>query len=584
MGQQTVNGIGASSGIAIGKAFVLPAWEWDIPEKNIDVTELANEFERLYQGIRRSRDELEGIKQEMRDVVGEETSLIFDAHLAILDDPEFVKEVQGIIRRQYKAAEVAVKEVIDQFASMFDMIDDEYMKERSADIKDVGNRLLHHLLGTPAITLPSDSQPFILVTKEISPSQLVNLNPDRVLGIVTMIGGRNSHAAIMARSLGIPLVVSLEDRLLAPIQTGDELVIDGDRGIVILHPEEEVRSQYELRRKRLLEQRRRLQENRFVPSVTKDGKPLTLLANISSLKELDVSLGHGAEGVGLFRTEFLYMDRDHFPDEEEQYAVYREAAEKLEGKPIAIRTLDIGGDKMLDYFPFPEEDNPYLGYRAIRFSLDRRDIFKTQIKAILRAGLHGHVKLLFPMIASMEEWWAAKDVLQEAERELAEAGVPYRTGMEVGVMIEVPAAVLIAGELAKEVDFFSIGTNDLIQYVLAVDRMNDHIAHLYDPFHPAVLRMIKMTVDAAKKSGIVVSVCGEMAGDPEAAALLVGLGVNHLSMSARSLLMVKDRLSRLEAAECAKHARRLLRCKTGKEAADLNHRFLVAAIEGGTLA
>lgn len=584
MGQQTVRGIGASSGIAIGKAFVLPAWQWDIPDKNIDVSELAGEFERLYQGIRQSRDEIEGMKQEMRGVIGEENSLIFDAHLAILDDPEFVREVQDIIRRQYKAAEVAVKEVIDQFASMFDMIDDEYMRERSADIKDVGNRLLHHLLGTPAITLPSDNQPFILVTKEISPSQLVNLNPERVLGIVTMIGGRNSHAAIMARSLGIPLVVSLEDQLIAPIRTGEELVVDGDQGLVILRPGEEVLHQYDRRLRLQLEQRRRLQENRFAPSVTKDGVPLTLLANISSLKELEAAVGSGAAGVGLFRTEFLYMDRDAFPDEEEQFAVYREAAEKLAGKPVAIRTLDIGGDKMLDYFPFPEEDNPYLGYRAIRFSLDRRDIFKTQIKAILRAGMHGNVKLLFPMIASMEEWWAAKDVLREAEEELAAAGVPYRAGMEVGVMIEVPAAVLIAGELAKEVAFFSIGTNDLIQYVLAVDRMNDHIAHLYDPFHPAVLRMIKMAVDAAKKNGIGVSVCGEMAGDPEAAAVLVGLGVTHLSMSARSLLEVKDRLARLESGECAKHARKLLRCKTGKEASDLNRRFHLLAREGGSRA
>jgi phosphotransferase system enzyme I (PtsI) len=582
MGQQTVKGIGASAGIAIGKAFVLPAWEWDIPEKNIDVTELAGEFERLYQGIRRSRDEIEGMKREMSGIIGEENSFIFDAHLAILDDPEFVREVQDIIRRQYKAAEVAVKEVIDQFVSMFDMIDDEYMKERSADIRDVGNRLLHHLLGTPAITLPSDNQPFILVTKEISPSQLANLNPERVLGVVTMIGGRNSHAAIMARSMGIPLVISLEDQLIAPIQTGEELIVDGDRGLVIIRPDDAVRHQYEQRRRLQQEHRRKLHENRFAPSVTKDGVPLTLLANISSQKELDAAMEDGAEGVGLFRTEFLYMDRDAFPDEEEQFAVYREAAEKLGEKPLAIRTLDIGGDKVLDYCPFPEEENPYLGYRAIRFSLDRRDVFKTQIRAILRAGLHGNVKLLLPMISSMEEWWAAMDVLREAERELAEAGIPYRSGMDVGVMIEVPAAVLIAGELAKEAAFFSIGTNDLIQYVLAVDRMNDHIAHLYDPFHPAVLRMIKMAVDAAKKNGIGVSVCGEMAGDPEAAALLVGLGITHLSMSARSLLVVKDRLSRLESGECAKLAKRLMKCKTGKEAADLNHRFLEAAIERGS--
>lgn len=583
MTQQIVNGIGASSGIAIGKAFVLPAWEWDIPEKDIDVTELAGEFERLYQGIRESKNEIEGMKREMSEVIGEENSLIFDAHLAILDDPEFMNEVQGIIKRQYKAAEVAVKEVIDQFASMFDLIEDDYMKDRRTDIKDVGNRLLQHLLGVPAITLPSNNDPFILVAKELSPSQLVHLNPDRVLGIVTLMGGRNSHAAIMARSMGIPFVISLDDQLMQPIQTGEKLIVDGNHGVVCIRPDERTVSRYEKRRQRIMESRRKLHENRFSPSITKDGEPITLAANISSLKELETALDHGAQGVGLFRTEFLYMDRNQFPSEDEQYEVYKKAAELLKDKPLVIRTLDIGGDKTLDYFQFPEEDNPYLGYRAIRFSLDRRDVFLTQLRAILRAGLYGNVKLMFPMITTMDEWFVAKQLVEEARVQLQEQGTAFAEHMEIGIMVEVPAAALIADWLAEEVDFFSIGTNDLIQYTLAVDRMNDHIAHLYDPYHPAVLRLIRMTVDAANRCGKPVSVCGEIAGDHQAVALLIGLGVRQLSMSVRSILEVKGQLLKLIIRDCEQHAAQLLECRTGQEAADRNHAFLerVQSEEGG---
>jgi len=567
--QQTVKGIGASPGIAVGKAFVLPSWEWEIPDKKVDVSELAGEFERLYQGIRRSKQEIEGIKREMIGVIGEHNSSIFDAHLAILEDPEFMREVQGIIQRQYKAAEVAVKEVIDQFASMFDLIEDEYMKERRSDIRDVGNRLLQHLLGAPEITLPADNRPFILVARELSPSQLAHLNPERVLGILTLTGGKNSHAAIMARSLGIPLVVSLEDNLVSPIQTGDELIIDGYEGNVYLHPLEHVRQTFLARRQAGIETRQRLREKLDVPPVTRDGCRIALHANINSVKELDGALENGVEGIGLFRTEFLFMDRSGFPGEEEQTAVYREVAERLAGRPVVIRTLDIGGDKMLDYHEFPEEDNPFLGYRAIRFSLDRKDIFKTQLRAILRAGAFGDVKIMFPMISSLEELRAALELLERAKRELKEEGAAFREDMPVGIMIEVPAAVMVAEWLAEHVDFFSIGTNDLIQYVLAVDRMNDHVAHLYDPFHPAVIKMIDIAVKAARKKGISVSVCGEMAGDPKALPLLIGLGVHDLSMPAPAVLEVKSRLLGLGAEECRELAGRLLMCRTGEEAAEL---------------
>ena len=555
-----VNGLGASPGIAIGKAFVLPAWEWDIPEKSIDVTELTNEFERLYQGIRQSKSDIEGMKREMTGKLGVHDSMIFDAHLAILEDPEFMKEVQGIIQRQYKAAEVAVKEVVDQFVAMFDVIEDDYMKERKTDIRDVGNRLLQHLLGAPDIMLPQDNAPFILVAKELSPSQLAHLNPERVLGILTLVGGKNSHAAIMARSMGIPLVVSLEDNLVSPVQTGAELIIDGDKGIVYIQPERDVLERYRGLRERQLASRRQLLKHVTTPAKTRDGVHVTLEANIGSFKELERALNNGAEGVGLFRTEFLYMNRSSFPDEQEQFAAYRQVAERMGDKPLVIRTLDIGGDKLLDYYSFPEEDNPFLGYRAIRFSLDREDIFRTQLKAILRAGVFGNVKMMLPMIASLEELRQALRIVEQAKTELRAAGVSFAAHMPVGIMIEVPAAALIAEALAQHADFFSIGTNDLTQYVLAVDRMNDHIAHLYNPYHPAVIRMIQMTVEAAQRRGIPVSLCGELAGDPKALPLLLGLGVTRLSMSAQSLLHVKNRALTLHEGECRELASRIAQC------------------------
>jgi phosphotransferase system enzyme I (PtsI) len=563
--QQLIKGIGASPGVAIGNAFVLPSWEWDIPDNNIDVTQLASEFERLYQGINQSKHEIEGMKREMTIVVGEETSAIFDAHLAILEDPEFMKEVQGIIQRQYKAAEVAVKEVIDHFTSMFDLIDDEYMKERRTDIKDVGNRLLQHLLGAPDIQLPQDNQPFILVAKELSPSQLAHLNPELVLGIATLVGGKNSHAAIMARSMGIPFVISLEDKLVTPIVTGDRLIIDGDQGVVYIDPDNRLQDEYHERRRQIRVNRLKLLEQAKSPSITRDGLTVSLNANISSEKELELALKNGAEGVGLFRTEFLYMHRSSFPDEEQQFIVYRNVAGMMGERPIVIRTLDIGGDKQLDYYSFPEEDNPFLGYRAIRFSLDRHDIFKTQLKAILRASQYGNIKIMYPMISSMEELNEANFLLQEAKHELRREGIPFKDDIQVGIMIEVPAAVMIADWLAQEVDFFSIGTNDLIQYVLAVDRMNDNIAYLYDPFHPAIIRMIQLTVEAAERNGITVSVCGEIAGDPEALPLLLGLGVHDFSMSAHSILDVKNRLLGLNVSECRTLFKSILTCKTGEE-------------------
>ncbi|MWV45167.1 phosphoenolpyruvate--protein phosphotransferase [Paenibacillus sp. HJL G12] len=560
-----IQGIGASAGIAIGKAFVLPNWEWDLPETGIDAVDLANEFERLYEGIRTSKNEIEYIKNEFRDMVGEEESSIFDAHLAILDDPVFMNEIQGVIERQYKAAEVAVKEAIDHFVTMFDLLDDEYMKERAIDIKDVGNRLLKHLLGAPEITLPSDTQPYVLVVKELSPSQLAHLNPSHVLGVVTMLGGKTSHSSIMARALGIPLVAGLEGKLAAPIQTGDLIVLDGESGHMFVNPDKRIVEQFECTRTEQRLKKEQLELLSTVESVTKDGTHMRLSANISSVKELDMAVKYGALGVGLFRTEFLYMDRSTFPSEDEQFEVYRQVVQKMGGRSTVIRTLDIGGDKQLDYFPLPQEDNPFLGFRAIRISLERQELFQTQLTAILRASAYGKTKIMYPMISSVEEVRQANQILRRAMADLDARGIPYDADIPVGVMIEIPAAVVIADLLAEESDFFSIGTNDLVQYVLAVDRMNEQIAHMYHPYHPAILRMLRTIVEAARHAKIPVSVCGEMAGDERSIPLWLGLGVHDLSMSIQSLLRVKHRILNTTAAEAKSAAQQCYKLATSTE-------------------
>lgn len=562
---QKVQGIGASAGIAIGKAFVLPTWEWDVPEEKMDPADLAREFERLYDGIRSSKHEIEFIKSEIKEMVGSEESSIFDAHLAILEDPIFMNEIQGIIQRQYKAAEVAVKEAIDHFVTMFDLLDDEYMKERALDIKDVGNRLLKHLLGAPEITLPTDTQPYILVAKELSPSQLVHLNPKNVLGIVMLQGGKTSHSAIMARALGIPLVLGLEGKIAKPIQTGDTVIVDGEYGIAHISPPLDVISCYETRRDAYVQEADELQKIVSLPAVTLDDFVVQLGANISSTRELNIADQNGAEGVGLFRTEFMYMDRSYPPSEAEQFTVYLEAAEHCKDNSVIIRTLDVGGDKPMDYLNLPEEDNPFLGYRAIRICLDRQDLFKTQLRAILRASAHGPIMVMFPMITSVNEVQAAKSILEQAKAELREEGLPFNEELPVGIMIEVPAAAMIADQLAKEVDFFSIGTNDLVQYTLAVDRMNEQIAHMYDPFHPAVLRLIRYTVHAAKQAGIMVGVCGEMAGDPRAVPIWLALGVNKLSMSSRSIPRVKAAVRRSTVEQCKRIANSVFESGTKEE-------------------
>lgn len=567
-------GVGASEGIAIGRAFVLPSWEWDMTQSEIDVSDLAHEFERLYAGIRTSKLEIKNMQKEISDVIGEQESSIFDAHLAILDDPVFMREVQGIISRQYKAAEVAVKEAIDKFAEMFDLLDDEYMKERALDIKDVGNRLLKHLLGTPEITLPVNTAPFILVARELSPSQLAHLNPSHVLGLVSLVGGQTSHSAIMARAMGIPFVVGIEGASdEQAIATGDLLIVDGHDGIVVVNPDEATLDTYTERHKQWVAEKQQLSKLIDVPAETQDNIQMTLSMNISSLKDLETGLSYGASGVGLFRTEFMFLERDTAPSEEEQFAVYKQALAMLDGKPLTIRTLDIGGDKQVNYMFMREEENPFLGYRGIRVCLDQPHLFKTQLRAIMRASHYGKVRIVYPLVSSLDELRKANALLAEAKEELAQLNIPFDENIEIGLIIELPATAMIAHLLAEDVDFFSIGTNDLIQYTLAVDRMNEFISHLYDPFHPAVLRLIHIIVEAAKQANIEVSICGEMASDPVALPLWLGMHVHHLSMSGQSLLKIKEVVLRSQAAACEAILPHVLALPTGEQVHDYLHRF-----------
>jgi len=535
-----VKGLAASKGIAYGRAFLYLASELEIPRYTVDADKRGAEIERLERARVVTRQQIARLQQQVKDNIGEDEALIFDAHQMVLEDRALIQETIREFEETGLNIETCFNTVAQRYIEAFAQIDDEYLRERAADIKDVAKRLLHVLLGQTASSLSTLVEQRIIVAQDISPSEAASIDRSAALGIVTDAGSRTSHAVIVARSMKIPAVVGTRD-LTQKVKDGDWLIIDGYEGVVVVNP-----SEAELFRYGKIQKERQTFEARQLsvanePSETIDGVHVTLRANIEKVDEVDLVKKYRAEGVGLYRTEFLFLNAGKMPDEEQQYAAYREIVEGLAPDAVTIRTLDLGGDKFMPGGPaeISGEANPFLGYRAIRFCLDNPDMFKAQLRAALRASAHGKVELMYPMISGADELDHANALLDEARAELKTQGQAYDEKLRVGAMIEIPSAALIADLLAQKCAFFSIGTNDLIQYLIAIDRGNNRTAHLYEPTHPAVLRTLKQVIDEAHKAKIKVSVCGEMAGDPIYAALLVGLGVDELSMTPPLLPAVK---------------------------------------------
>ncbi|MBY0754699.1 phosphoenolpyruvate--protein phosphotransferase [Clostridium sardiniense] len=529
-------GIAASKGYAIGKVFLQEHEEIIITDEK--VTDVTLEKEKLQKALDASRDQLEKIKAKAAVEMGEEKAAVFEAHITLLDDPEFTGTMAMEIENNQLNAMKAVENVTNTFVMIFESMEDAYMRERAADIKDVSKRIIANLSGRGGDAFAITEGNTIVVAEDLTPSDTAQLDRSKVVAFLTNIGGRTSHSAIMARTLEIPAIVGLGD-ITTSVKTGDKVIVDGIEGIAIINPDEATIKEYEAKRETFLAEQEELKKLIEVKTVTKSGKRIEVCGNIGKAEDVDGVIANGGDGVGLFRTEFLYMDRDNAPTEDEQFEAYKYVLENMNGNQVVIRTLDIGGDKTLPYLPLPEEMNPFLGYRAIRLCLDRKEIFKVQLRALLRASVYGNLAVMFPMISGIQEFRSAKEVVEECKAELRAEGKEYSDTTQWGIMVEIPAAAVMADELAKEVDFFSIGTNDLIQYTLAADRMSEKVSYLYNPMHPAVLRLIKMTIDGAHKHGKWVGMCGEMAGDEAAIPTLVEYGLDEFSMSASSILTAK---------------------------------------------
>nr|WP_245628471.1 phosphoenolpyruvate--protein phosphotransferase [Fervidicola ferrireducens] len=567
-------GIAASPGIEIGKAFVLKEVEIKIETANIAEEKIVGEIKRLEEGIAKSREQLIKIREKAERELGKDKAQIFDAHIMVLDDPMFMDEIREKIKSERITAENAISQVAKKYVDMFNSMEDEYLKERAADIKDVSERLIKNVLGIPIQSLADLAEEVIVIARDLTPSDTAQMDKEKVKAFATDMGGRTSHTAIMARSLEIPAVVGLGS-ISNEVSEGDTVIVDGNKGIVLVNPSEDTLRQYNELKLEYQRYKEELKKLKDLPAETKDGKRrVELAANIGTPKDVKGALEHGAEGIGLYRTEFLYMDRETLPDEEEQFQAYKQVAEAMNPRPVIIRTLDIGGDKKLPFLEMPEELNPFLGWRAIRMCLDNPELFKVQLRAILRASHYGNIKIMYPMISSLSELRRANTILEEAKDELRREGIPFDENLEVGIMVEIPSAAITADILAKEVDFFSIGTNDLIQYTLAVDRMNEKIANLYEPFHPAVLRLIKNVIDASHRAGKWTGMCGEMAGDPLAAPILLGMGLDEFSMSATSISQVKKVIRSLTFEQAKQIADKALEMESPAEIKEMLNKVL----------
>ncbi|MGJ6561225.1 phosphoenolpyruvate--protein phosphotransferase [Listeria monocytogenes] len=565
-----LKGIAASDGIAIAKAYLLV--EPDLSYEKTEVTDVESEVKRFERALEVSRTELSMIREKAAKDLGEDKAQIFDAHLLVLNDPELTGPIEESIKNSKTNAETALQETTDMFIGMFESMDNEYMRERAADIKDVRKRVLSHLLG---VTIPNPAlidEEVVVVAADLTPSDTAQLNRNFVKGFVTDIGGRTSHSAIMARSLEIPAVVGTKE-VTASVAKNDIVIIDGLEGNVIIHPTEEQIAHYEKIKSDFALQQAEWDKLKNEKTVSKDGVHVELAANIGTPNDLEGVISNGGEAVGLYRTEFLYMGRDNFPTEEEQFEAYKAVVSGMDGKSVVVRTLDIGGDKTLPYLELPEEMNPFLGFRAIRLCFANEELFRTQLRALLRASVYGNLKIMFPMIATVNEFRQARDILLDEKAKLKAAGTEVSDSIELGIMIEIPAAAVLADQFAKEVDFFSIGTNDLIQYTMAADRMNERVSYLYQPYNPSILRLVKMVIDASHKEGKWTGMCGEMAGDQTAVPLLLGLGLDEFSMSASSILKSRSLIKRLDQSEMVKLAEEALNKSTAEEVVELVEKY-----------
>ncbi len=554
-----MKGIGVSPGISIGKVFLKEEIEIKVEKKNIESS--SDEIAKLNDAIEKSLKEVKSIHEYALKNLGEKEAEIFSAHKLMLEDPEFIGLIKGKIEDENVNAEWGVQEASNNYISILENMDNEYLKERAADIKDISKRLINNLMGIENISLSTLEEECIIVSKDLAPSDTAQMRKDKVLGFVTEVGGRTSHTSIMARTLELPAVVGVKD-ITKAVKSNDIIIIDGDEGTIIINPTQDEINAYKEKRKAFEEFKNKLKELKNSKSISKDGHKVEIAGNIGTPKDIDKVIENGGEGVGLYRTEFLYMDRDKLPTEEEQFKSYKIVAEKLEGRPLVIRTLDVGGDKELPYLEMPKEMNPFLGYRAIRLCLDRVDIFKVQLRAILRASAYGNVKIMFPMVSNLKEFRDAKQILEEMKSELRAENIPFNENIEVGIMVEIPSAAIQSDVFAKEVDFFSIGTNDLIQYTLAVDRGNENISYLYSQYHPAVLRLIKMTIENGHKEGIWVGMCGEAAGDERLIPILLGMGLDEFSMSASSILKARYTIKNISKVEMENMIEEVLNLET----------------------
>lgn len=562
-----LKGIAASSGITIAKAYKLETPQITIEKKDSNPQE---EIEKFKNALAASRKDIETIKERATGKLSDEELEIFDAHLMVVDDPAMSDEVISMIENEKVNAEYALDVVSNNYISMFESLDDEYMRERAADIKDVTTRIKYHILGVDVADLSLIDQEVIVVAHDLTPSDTAQLDKKFTKGFATEIGGRTSHSAIMARSLEIPAVVGIAS-VMSEVKHGDLLILDALKGQLIVNPDEKTIEQYQEKAEKYQKEVAALKVLKDKETITTDGHKVEIVGNIGTPDDVAGVIDNGGEGVGLYRTEFLYMNSTELPTEEQQFEAYKKVLVAMNGKPVVVRTLDIGGDKKLPYLPIDPEMNPFLGYRAIRLCLDRKDIFRTQLRALLRASAYGKLRIMFPMIATIDEFVSAKALLEEEKEKLVNEGVEVGQDLQVGMMVEIPAAAVLADEFAKYADFFSIGTNDLIQYSMAADRMSEKVSYLYQPLNPSILRLIKLTIDGAHSQGKWCGMCGEMAGEPDAMAVLMGLGLDEFSMSATSILKARSIANSISYQEMQQLAAKAVKCQRAQEVLDLIH-------------